>query len=148
MSQLNSSVRFSGVSLPVSDLDRSVAFYRQLGFEVRITNDRLRFVLLSLGAGTLGLLEVRGRGTEETDLPIKLRALVQVELETDDLDGLYQSFVRAEIPVPTPPRDRGFERSMQCRDPDGFTVEFAQGERGRNATDPDYWNKPRRGRLP
>jgi hypothetical protein len=30
---------------------------------------------------------------------------------------------------------------MQCRDPDGFTVELAQGERGDNATDPDYWNK-------
>jgi hypothetical protein len=73
---------------------------------------------------------------------------VQVELETDDLDGLYQSFVQAAIPVPTPPRDRGFERSMQCRDPDGFTVEFAQGERGHNATDPDYWNKPRGERLP
>jgi len=41
------------------------------------------------------------------------------------------------------PRDRGFERSMQCRDPDGFTIEFAKGDRGHNATDPS-WNEPRR----
>jgi catechol 2,3-dioxygenase-like lactoylglutathione lyase family enzyme len=148
MSQLNSSIRFSGVSLPVSDLERSVAFYRQLGFEVRITNDRLRFVLLGLGAGSLGLLEVRGSGPEETNLPKKLRTLVQIELETDDLDGLYQNFVQAGVPVPTPPRDRGFERSMQCRDPDGFTVEFAQGKRGHNATDPECWNEPLGGRPP
>lgn len=141
MSNLPSSIKFSGVSLPVADLEGSVAFYRQLGFEVQLTNERLRFALLRLGGGTLGLLEAGAAGAESTDLPKKLRALVQVELEVDDLDGAYQRFLDAGVPVPVPPRDRGFERSMQCRDPDGFTIELAQGERGNNATDPDYWSK-------
>jgi catechol 2,3-dioxygenase-like lactoylglutathione lyase family enzyme len=147
MSLVKPSVRFSGVSLPVSDLDQSVEFYRQVGFEVRVANERQRFVLLGLGTGTLGLLEVPA-GARETDLPRKLRALVQIELETDDLDGLYQTFLQAGVAVPTPRRDRGFERSMQCRDPDGFTIEFAQGERGNNATDPGYWNKGSGGGAP
>jgi hypothetical protein len=36
--------------------------------------------------------------------------------------------------VHAPPRDRGFERQMQLRDPDGFTIEFAEGVRGHNST--------------
>lgn len=141
MSNQHPSIKFSGVSLPVSDLERSIAFYRQLGFEVELTNEHMSFALLRLGGGTLGLLKAGAAGTEGTDLPKKLRALVQIELEVDDLDGLYEGFLQAGVPVAVPPRDRGFERSMQCRDPDGFTVEFAQGERGHNATDPEYWNK-------
>ncbi|MDT7573748.1 MAG: Glyoxalase-like domain, partial [Pseudonocardiales bacterium] len=50
------------------------------------------------------------------------------------LDGLYAEFLAKGIPVHSPPRDRGFERQMQLRDPDGFTVEFAEGNRGHNST--------------
>jgi Glyoxalase/Bleomycin resistance protein/Dioxygenase superfamily len=64
----------------------------------------------------------------------QLRSLIQVELGTDDLDALYAEFLARDIPVRVPPRDRGFERSMQLRDPDGFTVEFAEGVRGHNST--------------
>jgi predicted lactoylglutathione lyase len=135
-------VRFSGVSLPVTDLEQSIAFYRQVGFEVEITNEKLSFALLRLGTGTLGLLKA-GAAADGSDLPRKLRALVQIELETDDLDGLYDHFQKAGVAVAVPPRDRGFERSMQLRDPDGFTLEVAQGERGHNATDPAYSNERR-----
>jgi hypothetical protein len=61
--------------------------------------------------------------------------LVQIELSTPDLDGLYADLASNGVPVAVPPRDRGFERSMQCLDPDGYTVEFAEGSRGHNATD-------------
>src|SRR4051812_275237 len=73
-------VTFEGLSLPVTNLDRSLPFYEALGFTVEIRNGR--FVLLRLGAGTLGLLEV-GRVTSLDDaLPLSVRALVQVELST------------------------------------------------------------------
>jgi hypothetical protein len=65
-----------------------------------------------------------------------MRPFVQVEMGTDDLDGLHDDLLARGIPVHTPPRDRGFERQMQLRDPDGFTVEFAEGTRGRNSTSP------------
>ena len=128
----NPAVVFEGLSLPVANLEASVAFYESLGFAAEIHNRG--FVLLRLGTGTLGLLEVGERALPSNELSAGMRTLVQVELGTDDLDGLYAELLAKGITVRVPPRDRGFERSMQCLDPDGFTVEFAEGPRGHNAT--------------
>ena len=117
---------FEGLALPVAELDRSVAFYESLGFVLGIRTEQ--FGLLRYGAGTLGLLQL-GDGPAW-----RRRSFVQVEMGTDDLDALYADFVARGIPVHTAPRDRGFERQMQLRDPDGFTIEFAEGARGRNST--------------
>lgn len=117
---------FEGLSLPVAELDRSIAFYASLGFALEIRTER--FGLLRYGTGTVGLLQL---GDGPTD---RRRSFVQVEMGTDDLDALYADFVERGIPVHAPPRDRGFERQMQLRDPDGFTIEFAEGARGHNST--------------
>jgi catechol 2,3-dioxygenase-like lactoylglutathione lyase family enzyme len=117
---------FEGLSLPVAELDRSIAFYESLGFAVEIRTEQ--FGLLRYGTGTLGLLQIGGGPAD------RRRSFVQVEMGTDDLEGLYADFVDRGIPVHVPPRDRGFERQMQLRDPDGFTVEFAEGARGHNST--------------
>ncbi|MBV9324752.1 MAG: VOC family protein [Chloroflexi bacterium] len=89
---------------------------------------------MRLGSGTVGLLQVGDRAGTSQELPSSLRLLVQVELSTDSLDALYAHLTARAVPVRVPPRDRGFERSMQCLDPDGFTIEFAEGRRGHNAT--------------
>jgi hypothetical protein len=83
----------------------------------------------------LGLLSL-GSGVERDTVAGggRIRGFIQVEMGTDDLDGLYAEFLAKGIPVHSPPRDRGFERQMQLRDPDGFTVEFAEGDRGHNST--------------
>ncbi|MEU7786576.1 VOC family protein [Amycolatopsis sp. NPDC049159] len=111
---------FAGMSLPVASLDRSLPFYESLGFTTEVRNGR--FALLRLGAGTLGLLELGDAVERDSG---RLRAFVQVELLADDLDELYADFLARGVPVSGPPRDRGFERQLQLRDPDGFTVEFA-----------------------
>ena len=126
-----SDVWFEGLSLPVTDLDASAGFYTALGFAVEIRTPQ--FCLLRFGSGTLGLLQV-GPAALDDGGRRQLRSLIQVELGTDDLDALYAEFLARDIPVGVPPRDRGFERSMQLRDPDGFTVEFAEGARGHNST--------------
>lgn len=125
--------RFEGVSLPVADLDRSILFYQSLGFVLEGRSDR--FALLRQGNGTIGLLRVGAAAALEDALPHKLRALVQIELTTDDLDGLYAELTARGVAV-RPPRDRGYEVQMQLRDPDGFTVEFAQGHRGESMPPP------------
>lgn len=126
-----SDVWFEGFSLPVADLDASTAFYEQLGFTAEIRTPQ--FCLLRLGTGTLGLLRVGAAAAAEGDRR-PFRSLIQVELGTDDLDALYADLTARAVPVRVPPRDRGFERSMQLRDPEGFTVEFAEGARGHNST--------------
>ncbi len=122
---------FEGLSLPVSDLDRSIAFYETLGFATEIRTPQ--FGLLRYGTGTLGLIQL-GSAALGAAGSSRIRSFVQIEMGTDELDALYADFRARDLPVHVPPRDRGFERSMQLRDPDGFTVEFAEGPRGHNRT--------------
>ncbi|WP_372664521.1 VOC family protein [Amycolatopsis kentuckyensis] len=123
-------ITFAGMSLPVTDLGRSVPFYESLGFTTEVCNGR--FVLLRLDSGTLGLLELGAVVAREA---ANLRQFVQVELLADDLDELYRDLLARGVSVPNPPRDRGFERQLQLRDPDGFTVEFAdRSARGLRST--------------
>ena len=89
----------------------------------------------SLGGGTVGLLQVSGAPGASLELPSALRLLIQVELSTDALDQLYTAFVEQAIPVRVPPLGPwGLSAQMQVVDPDGFTIEFAEGRRGHNAT--------------
>jgi catechol 2,3-dioxygenase-like lactoylglutathione lyase family enzyme len=126
-------VWFEGLTLPTSDLGRSIEFYESLGFVTEIRTEQ--FGLMRFGNGTLGLLSL-GSGVERDTAAGggRIRGFIQVEMGTDDLDGLYAEFLAKGIPVHSPPRDRGFERQLQLRDPDGFTVEFAEGDRGHNST--------------
>jgi uncharacterized glyoxalase superfamily protein PhnB len=55
-----------------------------------------------------------------------------VELSTDNLDALYEQLKLRGIRFHRPPTNMPWERSMQTYDPDGYTVEFAQGRRGHN----------------
>lgn len=117
--------RFEGVSLPVSNVAASVAFYQALGFTVEQQHDV--FALLRYGTGTIGLL----RASLDAWSPA-LRKSVHIELTTDDLDQLYVDLTAQGISFYAPPHVRQWERVMAAADPDGYTVEWAQGVRGHN----------------
>lgn len=119
-------IRFEGLSLPVSDVSRSVAFYQQLGFQVEQSGPA--FALLRLGEGTLGLL--RAKLSDETH---QFRGRIHVELSTDHLDTLYEDLKSSGLTFGEPPHDEPWERAMSTSDPDGYHVEIAQGRRGSNA---------------
>ena len=78
------------------------------------------------------LAEARKEGVEESNRPQK-RA-IHVEFTTDDLDGLYEELKSRGVAFHQPPHDEPWERSMTALDPDGYSVEFAQGKRGHNQT--------------
>lgn len=128
-------VRLEGLTLPVSDMNRSIEFYEKLGFEVTV-RALPEFAMLrvgGVGGGTIGLLaETHQDGAEASHWTHEDRAGIHVELEADDLDGLYEQLTAQGIDVASPPHDEPWERSMYLYDPDGFTVEFAQGARGAN----------------
>jgi catechol 2,3-dioxygenase-like lactoylglutathione lyase family enzyme len=130
-------MRFEGLTLTVEDVARSIEFYSgKLGHKVE-WNALPAFAMIRVGAGTIGLLsldEARKEGVEESNGPQK-RA-IHVEFTTDDLDGLYEELKSRGVAFHQPPHDEPWERSMTAFDPDGYSVEFAQGKRGHNQTKP------------
>ncbi len=135
--QKGNDIRFEGLTLSVEDVRRSVSFYSgKLWFDLEI-DSAPAFAMIRIGGaqgGTIGLLsvdhaDVLGAKTLTADQ----RAAIHVELSTDDLDSLYNVLKARGVQFDEPPHDEPWERSMTARDPDGYTVEFAQGHRGHNA---------------
>jgi catechol 2,3-dioxygenase-like lactoylglutathione lyase family enzyme len=126
-------IRFEGLTLTVSSVERAIAFYSgKLGLKIE-WNAVPAFAMLRIGAGTIGLLsvdEARKEGVVDSS-PEQKRA-IHVELSTDDLDGLYEDLKAKGVVFHQPPHDEPWERSMTAFDPDGYAVEFAQGKRGKN----------------
>ena len=125
--------RFEGLTLSVADVKRSLEFYRdKLGLKVEI-NAAPAFAMIRVGTGTIGLLsveEAKKDGIVETSAAQK-RA-IHVEFSCDDLDLLYEELRTKGVAFHQPPHDEPWERSMTAFDPDGYSVEFAQGHRGNN----------------
>ena len=128
-------MRYEGLTLTVESVTRSLEFYSgKLGLKVE-WNAAPAFAMIRHGAGTLGLLalaEASKEGVEAGSAAHKLG--IHVEFSTDDLDGLYEELKQKGVVFHAPPHDEPWERSMTALDPDGYSVEFAQGKRGKNQT--------------
>jgi len=127
-------VRLEGLTLRVADVGRSMKFYREkLGFSVEI-DKAPQFAMIRVGGpmgGTIGLLvhdSVDLFGSQSTTP--QQRAGIHVELTTDDLDALYERLKSRGVEFFEPPHEEPWERSMSVHDPDGYTIEFAEGRRG------------------
>lgn len=124
-------LRFEGLTLTVNNVEKSLQFYRdKIKLDVSYVS-LPAFTLLRAGAGTIGLLsqeEALKDGAGSTT-PEQRRG-VHVEFSTDDLDRLYADLTVDGVEFVEPPHDEPWERSMTALDPDGHSVEFAQGRRG------------------
>ncbi len=127
--------RFEGLTLTVDDVVRALAFYHgQLGLTVEV-HAAPAFALIRIGSGTIGLLSaaVAAEDGAQQMTPAQKQA-IHVEFSTDDLDVLYEELKARGVMFHQPPHDEPWERSMTAFDPDGYSVEFAQGRRGSNST--------------
>ena len=133
--QMTHPVRMEGLTLTVVDVAASVDYYcKQLGLFKLEWNAAPQFAMLRVidGAATLGLLswtEAEKEGAERLS-HAQARA-VHVEFSTDDLDGLYADLLAKGVVIDVPPHDEPWERAMTAFDPDGYSVEIAQGRRGK-----------------
>ena len=133
-------MRFEGLTLTVENVERSVAFYAgKLGLPVEV-NAAPAFAMVRAegqGGGTIGLLSLAEaiKSGAQPMLPVQ-KSGVHVEFSTDDLDGLFEELQSKGVQFSEPPHDEPWERSMTALDPDGYSVEFAQGRRGKNQTKP------------
>jgi catechol 2,3-dioxygenase-like lactoylglutathione lyase family enzyme len=126
-------VHLDGLTLSVASVRRSLTFYSEtLGFKT-IVDAAPDFALVRVGGkggGTIGLLALRHAvGRKAKRVTPAMRAGAHVELSTSDLDGLYEKLVARGVEFESPPHDEPWERLAWARDPDGYTLEFAQGER-------------------
>ncbi len=129
-------IRLEGLTLAVADVKRSIEFYRdQLGLAV-VVDKAPQFGMIRVGGkngGTIGLLSMElVDGAAAKSWTPQQRAAIHVELSTDDLDALYNELKTRGVKFHAPPHDEPWERCMNILDPDGYTVEIAQGRRGRN----------------
>jgi len=131
-------VRMEGLTLTVDDVARSVDFYcNKLGIFNLEWNAVPQFAMLRIVGGTvtLGLLSwTQAEAEGAVRLSRSQASAIHVELSTDDLDGLYSRLTDKGVNIDVPPHDEPWERSMTAFDPDGYSVEFAQGRRGKKAS--------------
>ena len=127
-------VRLEGLTLRVENVQRSIEFYSEkLGFAVEI-DKAPDFAMIRIGGpqgGTIGLLPGKQKGLS---MSAEQRAGIHIELTTDDLDSLYEELKARGVEFFEPPHEEPWERSMRAHDPDGYTVEFAEGRRGHRGT--------------
>ena len=143
--------RLFHIAINSTDLERSVAFYRRLGFQVmadrEVHNDQvkaafvvpsgdLRFVHLRLGdaedATLLDIVQWGGEGTADGDAtpPQHQRGITRFAVLTDDTDAVYRtlaadgvSFLTEPTTVMTP--DGGWKVCLAL-DPDGVVVQITE----------------------
>lgn len=104
-------VTLAGLTLHVADVERSLAFYRQLPGATVLFHMPDRFALLKLGAGRLGLLADQKRP-------------FHVELEVPDLDAAAVALRELGIEIDGPTARAWGERDILVHDPDGNLLEF------------------------
>jgi len=126
-------VRLEGLTLRVANVKRSMEFYGgKLGFAVEI-DKAPNFAMIRVGGptgGTIGLLPYDTNPSGSASMTSEQRAGIHVELTTDNLDALYEHLKANGVVFFEPPHEEPWERSMRAYDPDGYTIEFAEGRRG------------------
>ena len=127
-------VRFEGLTLRVESVQRAIEFYGgKLGFCVEIDKSP-QFAMIRIGGphgGTIGLLPTDGPAPAMSK---QERLGIHIELTTDNLDALYEELKSRGVKFFEGPHEEPWERSMRAYDPDGYTVEFAEGRRGHRGT--------------
>lgn len=118
----------TSVFLNVQDLERSLAFYRALGFKTVRTwkgeKGTADYVDLALGPAEIGLGRIASNDDPEyrawVSTPLGAGVLVYVEVA--DADKLWQRAQKAGLTVESPLRDRSYGRAFTLNDPDGYVI--------------------------
>jgi catechol 2,3-dioxygenase-like lactoylglutathione lyase family enzyme len=105
-------VSLEGLTLHVADVERSLEFYTLLPGATVKAHYPGEFALLDIGGKRLGLLK-------------QPNGNFHLELETHDLDALYNYLKELNFLVESPSQKSYGEREFVVTDPDGNTVEFA-----------------------
>ena len=138
-------IRFDHVAITVRDMERSVAFYRDLlGFDVLgqllVNKGRMKLVYLRSGGAYVELFEYRDHDAETAvGVPDTVGGFKHLALQTDDVDGLAARLKAAGIEFTLDPLDaEGGVRLAFFRDPDGNLLEIVSGLPSLTAFEPGW----------
>ncbi len=107
------------IEVMVKNLERSLAFYQALGFEVQRSSDS--FAVLCWDNSYLFLDEMKTQSAPTSALLANVRVMVQ------DVDQAWQCAQSLGADVESPLTEQAYGlRDFTIRDPDGFGVRFAQ----------------------
>lgn len=102
----------NGVTLHVSDVERSLDFYQRVPGAQLLVHRPGAFALLQIGSGRLGLLKWP-------------KPTFHLEFDSADLDSMYAALREAGLEPQSPPQTRPWgERDFLLLDPDGNMIEF------------------------
>lgn len=108
----------SAITLAVTNMDTSCAFYGALGFVLRFGGPDAPFTSYGVGQSYLNLQQVSSTPGDGWG-----RAIIYV----DDVDGTHQRAVDAGLTPLFAPRDAAWgERYFHLEDPDGHELSFAR----------------------
>ena len=107
----------SAVTLPVTDMGRSVAFYQRIGFHISYGGPDAAFTTMRVADSVINLRRVRVRVS---------RGWGRVILRVRGVDALHRNLLEKGL-APHAPRDAEWgERYFEIPDPDGFVISFAE----------------------
>ncbi len=136
-------------SFTVSDMERSIAFYRDvLGMKVtwdshaagvefkgpiadNVTGcpgTEQRLVFLVAGDSRIELVEYTPTGKALLNNKASDTGSAHVCFKTDNIQELYQKLAARGLRIHCIPQDIGFAKVMYFRDPDGIILEAVEGE--------------------
>lgn len=118
------------VFLNVSDIERSLAWYRGLGFKPsHLTADgegRVLYADLSFKGAEIGLGHIPANDDPEFRqwVGTPLGAGVLIYFTTTNVDALYEKAKKLKATVEVKPETRSYGRVLTLNDPDGYCIVF------------------------
>jgi catechol 2,3-dioxygenase-like lactoylglutathione lyase family enzyme len=113
--------RIEHIDLIVSDLDRSVEFYKRFGFKVLGTLSKPKSVFLGYGDKTSPVMELHQAE------PGQRAGLGHLAFYVDDVEQAHQEATQAGVAFHVQPRygSQSGRTIANCYDPDGIEVQLA-----------------------
>lgn len=102
----------------VSDLEKSTAFYKSIGFQIKQVEGA--WVEFDLGQTSFAILErPKSKGNV---VPCKTRIM----FETDDIEYVYNELINKQVKLIGAIRNESYGKLLTFEDPDGNWLEFYQ----------------------
>ena len=125
------------VMLNDRDVDRSVEFYRTLGFDTRWEtkgdDGQLNYAGVGIGDAVIALGRIpkdrRGMAKDYADwVSTPLGAGVMITIELQEVEEIYKLAKKSKAPIDSPLSERLYGTAFMVDDPDGYVVRFLRAK--------------------